>query len=85
MSRDILTEFAVRLRPTHPNFQRMIDDGKAGAFDLVLTKEVSRFARNTVDGLIVTRELLRAEAGVFFVSELKSLKCNVNRIIGKKG
>ncbi len=52
-----------------PNFQRMIDDGKAGAFDLVLTKEVSRFARNTVDGLIVTRELLRSGVGVFFQND----------------
>ena len=31
------------------NFMRMIEDGKAGLFDLVLTKEVSRFARNTID------------------------------------
>ena len=38
----------------------MIDDGKAGVFDLVLTKEVSRFARNTIDSLTYTRELLRA-------------------------
>ena len=52
-----------------PNFQRMTEDGKAGAFDLVLTKEVSRFARNTVDGLIVTRELLRAGVGVFFQND----------------
>ena len=40
------------------NFMRMIDDGKAGVFDLVLTKEVSRFARNTIDSLTYTRELL---------------------------
>ena len=30
-------------------FQQMIDDGFNGKFDLILTKEVSRFARNTVD------------------------------------
>ncbi len=51
------------------NFMRMIEDGKAGVFDLVLTKEVSRFARNTVDSLTYTRELLRAGVGVFFQND----------------
>ena len=48
------------------SFMRMIEDGKAGKFDLILTKEVSRFARNTVDSLTYTRDLLRAGVGVFF-------------------
>ncbi len=47
----------------------MIDDGNAGVFDLVLTKEVSRFARNTIDSLTYTRELLRAGVGVFFQND----------------
>jgi DNA invertase Pin-like site-specific DNA recombinase len=51
------------------NFIQMIEDGKAGRFDLVLTKEVSRFARNTVDSLVYTRELLRAGVGVFFQND----------------
>lgn len=51
------------------NFMRMVDDGKAGKFDLVLTKEVSRFARNTIDSLTYTRELLRAGVGVFFQND----------------
>ncbi len=51
------------------SFMRMIDDGKAGVFDLILTKEVSRFARNTVDSLTYTRELLRAGVGVFFQND----------------
>ncbi len=51
------------------NFMRMIEDGKAGLFDLVLTKEVSRFARNTVDSLTYTRDLLRAGVGVFFQND----------------
>lgn len=50
-------------------FMKMIDDGKAGKFDLVLTKEVSRFARNTIDSLTYTRELLRAGVGVFFQND----------------
>ena len=52
-----------------PSFQRMIDDGKAGKFDLVLTKEVSRFARNTIDRLSYTRELLNSGVGVFFQND----------------
>lgn len=51
------------------NFMRMIQDGKAGEFDLILTKEVSRFARNTVDSLTYTRDLLRAGVGVFFQND----------------
>ena len=51
------------------NFMRMIEDGKSGAFDLILTKEVSRFARNTIDSLTYTRDLLRAGVGVFFQND----------------
>ncbi len=50
-------------------FLRMIEDGKNGEFDLILTKEVSRFARNTIDSLTYTRELLRAGVGVFFQND----------------
>lgn len=51
------------------NFMRMIEDGKNGKFDLILTKEVSRFARNTIDSLTYTRELLRNGVGVFFQND----------------
>lgn len=51
------------------NFMRMVEDGKAGKFDLILTKEVSRFARNTIDSLTYTRDLLRAGVGVFFQND----------------
>ena len=51
------------------NFLRMIEDGKEGKFDLVLTKEVSRFARNTIDSLTYTRELLRYGVGVLFQND----------------
>lgn len=50
-------------------FQKMVDDAKAGAFDLVLTKEVSRFARNTIDSLTYTRDLLQCGVGVFFQND----------------
>ena len=42
------------------NFHRMVEDGKAGLFDLILTKEITRFARNTLDSIRFTRELLNA-------------------------
>ena len=50
-------------------FLRMIEEAKAHKFDLILTKEVSRFARNTLDSLTYTRELLREGIGVYFVSD----------------
>ena len=48
------------------NFMKMIADAKSKKFDLILTKEVSRFARNTIDSLTYTRELLKCGVGVFF-------------------
>ncbi len=51
------------------NFHRMIADGKAGLFDLILTKEITRFARNTLDSIQYTRSLLAAGVGVFFQSD----------------
>ena len=51
------------------NFHRMVDDGKAGLFDFVITKEISRFARNTLDSISYTRELLNAGVGVFFQND----------------
>ena len=51
------------------NFHRMVDDGKAGLFDFIITKEISRFARNTLDSIQFTRELLNAGVGVFFQND----------------
>lgn len=48
-------------------FRRMLVDAKAGKIDLILTKEVSRFARNTVDALIAIRTLRACGVGVFFI------------------
>lgn len=50
------------------SFNRMIADGKNGLFDFVITKEISRFARNTVDSLNYTRELLDYGVGIYFES-----------------
>ena len=51
------------------NFNRMISDAEEGKFDLVLTKEISRFARNTLDSIQFTRQLLNAGVGVFFQND----------------
>ena len=51
------------------NFHRMVRDGKAGRFDLIITKEITRFARNTLDSIQYTRELLNAGVGVFFQND----------------
>ena len=50
-------------------FNEMIADAKEGAFDLIITKEISRFARNTLDSLQYTRELLGWGVGVFFQND----------------
>ena len=51
------------------NFHRMVEDGEAGLFDLVITKEITRFARNTLDSIQYTRRLLAAGVGVFFQND----------------
>mgnify|MGYP002624396201 CR=1 FL=1 len=51
------------------NFNRMVEDGKDGKFDLIITKEISRFARNTLDSIQFTRDLLAAGVGVFFQND----------------
>ena len=50
-------------------FLKMIEDAKRGKFDLIVTKEISRFARNTLDSLRYTRELLRCGVGVYFQND----------------
>ena len=51
------------------NFNRMVDDAAEDKFDLVITKEISRFARNTLDSIQYTRELLNHGVGVFFQND----------------
>ena len=50
-------------------FNRMIQDAHEGKFQLILTKEVSRFSRNIVDTLSYTRELKRIGVAVEFVTD----------------
>ena len=48
------------------NFMRMLEDAKKGCFDLIITREVSRFARNTVDTLQETRKLKKHRSRSIF-------------------
>lgn len=57
------------------NFLRMINDAKTGKFDFIITKEISRFSRNTLDSIKYTQELLRNGVGVFFQSD------NINTLL----
>ena len=55
-------------------FQRMISDAMRGKFDLIITKEISRFARNTLDSIQYTRQLLSYGVCVWFRND------NINTI-----
>ena len=51
------------------NFLKMIEDAENGCFDLIVTREVSRFARNTVDTLQETRKLKKIGVEVYFTED----------------
>lgn len=54
---------------TRPSFMKMLRDARKKKFDLIVTREVSRFARNTVDTLVTTRELKQYGVEVYFVND----------------
>ena len=51
------------------DFNRMIADAKAGRFDFIITKEISRFSRSTLDSIKYTQELLENNVGVLFQND----------------
>lgn len=51
------------------SFLRMIEDAKRGMFDFIITKEISRFSRNTLDSIQYTQELLDNNVGVLFQND----------------
>lgn len=51
------------------NFHRMIEDAQNGKFDFIVTKEISRFARNTLDSIEFTRKLLSNGVAVLFQND----------------
>ena len=55
-------------------FMKMIEDAKNDNFDLIITKEISRFSRNTLDSIKYTRELLNNGVAVLFLND------NINTI-----
>ncbi len=57
------------------NFMQMIEDARSGKFDLIVTKEISRFSRNTLDSIKYTRELLSYGVAVLFVND------NINTVM----
>lgn len=57
-------------------FNRMIACAKNGDFDLIITKEISRFARNTLDSIYYTRDLKKRGVGVLFLND------NINTLDG---
>ncbi len=50
-------------------FLRMMEDAENHCFDLLLTKEISRFARNLLDSVYYTRALKRLGIGVYFLND----------------
>lgn len=52
-----------------PQFMRMIEDAKSKKFNMIITREVSRFARNTVDTLQYTRKLKEYGVEVYFIND----------------
>ena len=50
-------------------FKQMVEDALAGKIDLIITKSISRFARNTVDSLVTVRELKEKGIEIYFEKE----------------
>ena len=51
------------------DFNRMIRDARNGLFDFIITKEISRFSRSTLDSIQYTQELLEYNVGVLFQND----------------
>ncbi|MDR1891934.1 MAG: recombinase family protein [Oscillospiraceae bacterium] len=63
-------------KESRPEFQRLLTDCRAGLVDMVITKSISRFARNTVTLLATVRELKELGVDVFFEEQrIHSLSC----------
>lgn len=65
------------------DFLRLMDDCEKGKIDMILTKSISRFARNTVDSLSWVRKLRAMNIGVYFEERaIDSLKAENEMLIG---
>lgn len=56
-------------KENRPEFQKMLSDCKAGKIDMIITKSITRFARNTVTLLSTVRDLRSLDIDVFFEKE----------------
>lgn len=64
---EVYRDFGISgFKEKRPGFQKMMKDAKAGKMDLIITKSISRFARNTVTVLKAARELKEQGVGIFF-------------------
>lgn len=52
------------------SFMKMMDDARDGKFDLIITRDLARFSRNTVDSLQCAQQLLHYGVGVLFVNDV---------------
>lgn len=69
---EIYYDFGISgFKEKRPGFQRMLEDAEKGKFNLIITKAITRFARNTDTVLKATRRLKELGIGVFF--ELQSI------------
>lgn len=68
---DVYTDEGISATNTkkRDGFNRMVQDALDGKIDLIVTKSVSRFARNTVDSLTTVRKLKDAGVEVYFEKE----------------
>ena len=67
-------------------FKKMIDDAKSGKFDLIITKEVSRFARDLEDSIHYIRILKEANVGIYFENQnLNTFDSNSELILNIMG
>ena len=73
----VYSDFAISgFKEKRPGFQQMLSDAREGKIDLILTKSVSRFARNTSIVLEATRKLRELNVGVFFeLQNISTLSC----------
>ena len=56
-------------KDNRPEFQRMMADARAGQFDMLITKSISRLARNAITLVTTVRELNRLGINVYFENE----------------
>lgn len=65
------------------DFKKLLYDCQKGKIDLILTKSISRFARNTVDLLQTIRSLKEKNVAAYFEKENKKIKFNIDILLSR--